>query len=567
MKKAMARLGLLVLVLILKGCVGNEPTFPGSRPNIVLIVLDDVAHEQFSMYGGKVPTPHIDALASRGMAFERAFTPSAACTPSRFALLTGRFPGSCVHPEFLDTQKKDEPYSIAWNSPVSETDQTLHKALGREGYFTGYVGKFHIGELSYEYHEHNPLIPAISLDAELESELTDSLLTVHQTVVAQRVKELTGANYAASIQWANPETYPVNRLRTHHVEWITEGALDFLKDCSDGTPFFLHINTTTLHGPHHGEGLERDPYYTPEGRQEEMKSYREYRSEIVPRLAEHGLDMDETVEDHRRHYRAGILLMDDQVGQILQKLHDLNFSENTLVILAADHNLEPGKSTTYDRGTRVPFILRWPGMLPAGKRSMDLVSFTDLLPTFLELAGSDRSYSDLHGTSILPALKVPGSMEERSIYLEEGYTRAVRKDGFKYIATRFPSSVWDRILSGEFEAITHMGVPYQAHSYIAMEYHPGYFDPDQLYDLENDPFEQHNLASDPAFQGVLLEMKEELKRYLDLFDHPFDLSDTTLFSSRAYKQAAGESLSRGTGFIPWWNRQLDYPPATQIPAP
>jgi hypothetical protein len=153
------------------------------------------------------------------------------------------------------------------------------------------------------------------------------------------------------------------------------------------------------------------------------------------------------------------------------------------------------------------------------------------------------------------------------VYLEEGYARALRSRNYKYIATRYPASLQEKVSTGKQQGITHMGPGIHAFSYITMEYFPGYFDADQLYDVQKDPYEQHNLAGDPAHATQLEQLKNSLGTILEGFSHPFDLSDTLFFGSREYREAAGVSRSRGTDFIPWWNRKLDYPPSPNVLQP
>ncbi len=524
-------------------------------------MTDDVGFEHWSCYQGNVPTPNIDQVAREGMRFNQAYTTSAACTPSRFSIMTGQFPGRCSDEKFIKENSPEEPYTITWNTPITINNLTLHELLNQAGYFTGFVGKFHIGQLDFDKHETNSNFPSIPDDLSPESSQADSFLALYQSLISKEVKQLTGANYVASVLWENSEEVPLNMVRNHNLEWITSGGIDFLENIPEDQPFFLHFNTTCLHGPNHYDNLKADARYTPEGKKEKSYQFHPERESIFNRLDSLGIAHGSEVPDHINHYNAGILYMDDQIGAILRKLDELEHSENTLLIITADHNIEPGKSTVYNKGVHVPFIVKWPGNIQAGSTSNELISFVDFLPTFADVAGADLPREPVFdGISFLPALKGRKLNEREFIYFEEGYTRGITDGEIKYIAMRFPEHILYQLENGEKQAITHLGSELHGFGYIAQEYHPGYFDADQLYDLRIDPYEQINLSGDPDYGLEKIRMKAALDEILAEFDHPFDLEDTSFESMPEYAKAAQTVKERGTDFIPWWNRTLEYPP-------
>jgi len=542
-------------------CQSGESDYGNQKPNIILIMADDVAPEHFSCYGGDLPTPNIDKLAAEGMTFHRAYTPSAACTPSRYSILTGQFPGRCKEPEFTSSYSDFEPYKIAWNTPINSENLTIHELLNEVGYYTGFVGKFHIGSLSFDVPENNPDIPVIDPDMDPENPVADSLLKVYQSVIENEVKKLTGCDFTASIQWENPEEMPLKAIRRHNLEWLTQGVEEFLDDRKEEDPFFLHFNTTAFHGPNHFYDLLTPAKYTPEGIMENPYKHHPPRHTIFDRLLEMGIDTSSNQPDHIRHYNTGKLYLDDQIGAIMEMLEEKGLKENTLVILTADHAIEPGKSTCYERGLRVPFIASWPASIEKGSESNELVHFTDFLPTFAELAGYKNEFSDkVDGVSFLSALSGDGITGREYIYAEEGFTRSVSNKDFKYIAMRFPSSVIRRINAGESDIITHFGDSFQAHGLIASKYHPGYFEQDQLYDLRKDPWEQKNLAGNPEYSDILSEMRNVLSGFTSSMPAMFPVTEYKGPDSDAYSELAGKTRMKGTDEIYWWKRELDYPP-------
>lgn len=551
---------LLTSVAFLGSCHTNPVRETPASPNIILIMADDVAPEHFGCYGGQLPTPNIDEIASKGMVFNRAYAASAACTPSRYSVMTGQFPGRCASEEFTSSDLPGEPYKISWNTPVVEENTTLHEVLNEADYFTGYVGKFHIGDLDFDNPKQNPDIPVFEKGIDPNSPECEKLLKKHQSAMIKRVKELTGADFAASIQWENPETLPIPETQYHNLEWLTQGVYEFLQETTEGQPFFLHLNTTAYHGPNHHNSLLADPHYTPGGKMENPYRYHPPRSRIFDRLLDMGIDTGSSVPDHIRHYNTGILYLDDQIGAITNMLRESNKMDNTLIIITADHAIEPGKSTCYERGVRVPFIAFWADRIEPGSVSNEMIHFTDFLPTFANLANTSLPENlQYDGTDFSPVL-FNQSLDREFIYFEEGYTRAISNEKYKYIAMRFPGFVIDSLDNGKSEVITHFGPGIQAHGLIASRYHEGYFSSDQLYDLEKDPWEQNNLAALPEYKQVLDEMKLALNEILSGLDPDFNLEDTSYINKPAYIGQVKNTLETGLSAISWWNRKLDYPP-------
>jgi len=537
---------------------GNDSTKENQKPNIVLIMTDDVGLEHWSCYGGSIPTPNIDKLAAQGMLFTNAYAASAACTPSRYSINTGKFPGKCESEEFISENPKNEPYNITWNTPITENDLTINKVLSKAGYYTGFVGKFHIGSLHFTKEKMFPEIPE---NTNPDSKEADSLLTIYQSLISKEIKRLTGADFVGSALWENSEELPIKDIRKHNLEWITQGGVEFLETLPNDKPFFLNFNTTTLHGPDLYKSLHGNAHFTAEGRLAEPFKYQPNRQEIYNRLDSLDVDHGEHLPDYINHYNAGVIYMDDQVGALMRKLEELGISDNTLVIVTADHNIEPAKSTTYNKGVHVPFVVKWPTKVKAGSTTNELISFVDFLPTFAEIGNVEiAENSDIDGLSFVSVLN-DGKVEGREfLYFEEGYTRAVSNGDFKLITMRFPESVMDNLNSGKQDVITHFGSKVFSHAYITQEYYPSYFEANQLYDLKNDPYEQVNLANNPKYASQFKLLKGELQHYLNRFDYPFDLNDIAYEKLPSYKKAVQKVKNRGSAFIPWWNRTLDFPP-------
>jgi len=232
--------------------------------------------------------------------------------------------------------------------------------------------------------------------------------------------------------------------------------------------------------------------------------------------------------------------MDDAVGAVIKRLRELGIEDDTVVIFSGDHGPSiGGKFTTYQRGTRIPFMAQWKRSIRAGRVVDALAQNVDFVPTLLEIAGGEvPAGMVVDGQSLLPlmtgeASTLPG---RDSLYFEFGHARAIRTDRWKYIAWRPPESLIREMESGEMDTLcTHFGRPVRLGLVrpdlvtASLLQYPHYFEADQLYDLENDPYERNNLADDAKFAQVLEEMRTRLTEVLDSFDCPFPLQTPSEF--------------------------------------
>ena len=551
MKSTLVLCALLLLLFTAFSSFNYATAKKRKQPNIVLIMADDVSPMHFSCYGGVVNTPHIDKLAADGMLFNRAYCTSPACTPSRYSIHTGQYAGRSKNDELHTTDKKNEMYNLEWNSYITKENKSIHEILNKAGYRTGFVGKYHIQKLSDEEMKE---FPELARDADLDDPEVNEKLKEHQSILVRHVKEDLKADYAASVLWTNfGDATPIRNLQYHHLEWKTKGAVDFLKTCSDDEPFFLFLGTTALHGPNHAQNLRANPHYTPGGKLENPYEYHPSRETIFERLQQPGHKVN--------HFSAGTVYLDDQVGAVMSQLKELGLDDNTMVILTADHGVEPGKASVYEQGVNVPFIVRWPGMAEPGSVTNELVQFVDFMPTFADAAGIKIRNYMVDGESFLPVLK--GKKGREHIYCEMGYARAVTNGRYKYIAFRLPEEAQAEIEAGKVTALNHLYWPKQAHASISLMYYPAYFDPDQLYDLENDPYEQVNLAGDPQYAEILEEMKGILNEYTTSIGFPYPLEDTGFGQTEAYKKLVEKSVNiKNTPG--WWPKSYVWPPSNKL---
>lgn len=542
----------LLLALCLSACAPDRRAASPKPPNIVFFFSDELQMEDIGCYGGAYPTPNIDRLAAEGMRFTQAFTVASMCTPSRYALLSGQYPGRCTHPDFRKDNPVSQPYNIAWNTFFDSTAMTLPRMLAQQGYFTGMAGKWHLGPHLEEASQ------SIAGLRNLDSPEADERLSRHQAEVASRVQTDAGYEAANSVMYSNFDGFPVPALQYHHFPWMTAGAMEFLEKAeSAGRPFFLMLTPTALHGPHHGAGLTRDYAYTPEGRRPEVAAYNLDVEKLSDRI--------DALPSPRAHRQAGLAFLDHQVGLVLKQLEAMGVEEETLVVFVPDHNTEPGKATCYEKGIHIPMIVRWPGRVPAGSETDARVQLTDWMATLSEITGAGRSTAD--SRSFLRVLNNPEAEGRTYTFASAGYTRSVSDGRFKYIALRYPDTLLHQMASGDLGyAPNYLGRYRQGQSIIAAKFYPGYFQADQLYDLESDPHEQYNLAGQPAYAEQLQSLREVLGAHLATFDHPFSLDCQKFMSNSAFKRLTAVTRQLEPESIEWYKRdwgQIEWPPPVQ----
>lgn len=536
--------GMIFLSCILTGCGSRSNGNKEAGPyNFLLVYTDELQFSDLGCYGGTIPTPNIDQLAREGLMFRAAYSTASMCTPSRYSVLTGQFPGRCSAPSFLEENPVDDPYNIAWNSWITEDKMTLARILSAHGFVTGMAGKWHVGRVPEGTH-----MPRFNPGDQPEDEAVDQKLKEQQNIYQALVREQAGFDRAYSVVWSNNDNIPVEALRFHNFPWMTSGAIRFLEDQKEHqAPFFLYFTPTAIHGPNHVEDLDRDVTLTPGGRDPGVLDYQLDVNALKSEL--------ETVPAGERHRYSGIVQTDHAVGLIRQKLEELGMDDRTVIIFISDHNIEPGKATSYEKGIHVPMIVYWPGITSGGE-SVARVQNLDIYPTLLEAAGIPLPLDYmLDGESMIEVIRNPSLPGKPYIFSENGYTRSVSDGRYKYIALRYPQRLIEAMQSGELDYVpSYVEAWPQAHSAIAMQCYPHYFDQDQLYDLETDPYEQHNIFETEAGQAVIEPLRTALEAHLETFDHPFPLAPIPFMQTPEYRLLAETDLAFDIYTIPWLNR-------------
>jgi len=489
------------------------------RPNVVFFILDDMQRHMFNCLPegkGKNLTPAIDRLASEGTVLMGQHVASPVCTPSRYNCLTGRYASRSL----VQQAKAKGQTVVTWNTHISPTDDNLARRLQQAGYATGMVGKNHVFQV--------PGWKKLAYDADPTQPAAKAQLKRNAEKIQQALTQ-AGFDYAASIYHNNPDGNGSRKLAVHNLDWIAQGALDFI-DRHREKPFFLYLASTIPHGPGQPKrSWQADPKITADGILDEAPKVLPPRQGLRDRVRKAGIKM---------WGRENLLWLDDVVGAVMKRLADLGLDDNTIVFFFNDHG-QGAKGTLYQGGVGNPSIVWRQGGFACGRESAALVSNIDFASTILDYAGAAAAEGELDGHSIRPVLEGKSESVRESLYFEMGHTRAVRKGDWKYLALRYTEearkmpmarrkAILERVnanLKRRGKKV-HSTNPADRFSHISivpgggdaehgsMGKYPAYYDEDQLYNLAEDPGEQRNLAADPAHAAKLAELKNELRTYL-----------------------------------------------------
>ena len=406
-------------------------------PNIVYIMADELAYYELSHMGNPhIRTPNIDRLAKQGIRYTQALAAAPVCAPLRCALMTGKHMGHA---------------SVRANgggTPLRQDEETIASLLKQKGYATGGFGKWGAGGRD------STGVP--------EKHGFDVFFGYYDQVHAHSfyppylIRNSEEVKLDGNIGGRSGETY------SHYA--IMDEALNFIRDNKD-QPFFCYLPITPPHGMY--DIPADDP------------AWQLYKNDQWIQ--------DPSIKDDVKNYAAMVSMVDHNVQQVLDLLKELGLEENTIVFFTGDNggqdrfrdtkhprgffgpNVNPqtgvefrgGKGNLYEGGLRIPFIARWPGKIKPGQVSDLLFYQIDVLPTLVELTGANQP-SEVDGLSILPSLlgeKTVGHAQQQHpfLYWEFGPQTAVRVKNWKGIQPKRRAE-WE------------------------------------LYDLSQDPSEQHNLA-------------------------------------------------------------------------
>lgn len=386
----------LLACAILNGFVNF--TNANERPNFLLIFADDHGYGDVSTYHkSDVRTPNIDRIATEGMLFTTMRANCTVCSPSRAALLTGRFADRVGVPGVIRTKPED---SWGYFDPQVPT---LADELKRVGYHTAIVGKWHLG---------------------LESPNTPNergFDFFHGFLGDMMESYTTHLRHDINYMRRNAE---VIEPQGHATDLFADWSADYLRDRAKqpNRPFFLYLAFNAPHFP--------------------IEPPAEWLAKVRQRASQ--------LPEARAKNVAFVEHLDDRIGRVLTALKETGQDRNTVVVFTADNggslphaqNNDPwrdGKQSHYDGGLRVPFMIRWPGRISPGSRCDYAGLNFDLFPTFVELAGAKPS-ADLDAVSLVPVLKGGTMATPRDLYF-------VRREG----GPAYAGKSYEAIIRGDWK--------------------------------------------------------------------------------------------------------------------
>lgn len=435
------------------------------RPNILLVHSDQHRYDCVGANGHPlVQTPNLDRLAAEGVSFRHAFTPSPVCTPARNSLLYGAWPTRHLAIANRGTEA---------GRPAVEGLPTFSQALAGAGYHLSHVGKWGIAgdPLHAGFHHYTP---GLGYRAWREAQGFPPV-----------------PSEGGWLGGCDPHVEP----EQSQVGWEAGHVIERLRAAAGTQPFLIRWDP---YGPHL-PNVVPEPYFSlyPPDRIAPWPSFPdplEGKPFIQKQMRRTwGVDRWQWSDwaPVVSCYLAQITLMDAQIGRVLAELDDLGLTRDTMVIYTCDHGdlcgghgMMDKHHVMYDDVVRVPLIVRWPAGANAGVESNDFVSHEmDLAATFCDVAGLEPPET-FQGHSLLPILRGQGRRQERLAFAtyhgsQFGLysSRMVRTDRWKY--------VWNATAE------------------------------DELYDLNSDPAELHNLAADPAADGAAATLRSQLVAWME----------------------------------------------------
>lgn len=429
---------------------GPAEASPGERPpNIILIVADDLGYNDITFNGGgfgggAVPTPNIDAIGREGASFEQGYAANATCSPSRAALMTGRYPArfgfeftavpSAFARNIADTLRNDPHPPIYYADRVRDlpptpemgvpaSEITIAEVLRERGYHTMHIGKWHLGDAPALRPEAQGFDESLGFMAGAGKYATDNdPNSVGARLSFDPIDHFLWAYGPFAVQWNGGQRFAPDRYLT---DYFTEQAVSAIH-ANRNRPFFLYL---AYNAPHTPLQASREDY------------------DALPQI-----------EDHTaRVYGAMIRALDRGVGEVMAALRANGLDENTIVIFTSDNGgawytglpdinrpFRGWKATFFEGGVRVPMFVRWPGRIAPGQRLPGPADHIDVFTTAAAAAGAtlpaDRV---IDGVNLLPfAENQTQGTPHRAVFWRSGHYRSVRVGDWKLQVSERPQRVW-----------------------------------------------------------------------------------------------------------------------------
>jgi arylsulfatase A-like enzyme len=507
----------------------------GTRPNIILVLVDDLGWRDLGVYGSSFDeTPNLDRLASEGMRFTDAYAASPICSPSRSSIMTGRYPTRTGITDWIvgrQNQEGPEPgnrlLAQPFNFNLDTAEVTIAEALRQGGYSTFFAGKWHLG-LSEPYWPKNQ-----GFDVNKGG------------WAAGNPKDYGMGGYFSPFHNPRLPDGPAGEFLTDR---LTSEAIGYIRQRKDpAKPFFVELSFYAVHTP-----IEAKPEYIEKFKAKAHAMGLDSVEQFV-RDSWMGPNGKERIVQGNPVYAGLLYSVDENVGRIMAALRQMRIADNTILVFTSDNGglstsegsptsnapLRYGKGWNYEGGVRIPLIIRWPKTIAPGTLCRFPVVNTDLYPTFLQMAGlalMPEQHKD--GVSMMPLLKGAGGIDQRVLYWH--YPHYSNQGGGPSSALR--AGDWKLV---QFYEDDHV----------------------ELYNLSWDLEERHDLADafprktaellellnawkkqtnakiplvnpyyNPGYREVIKERQESFRQYLRQYD--------TLFDRQLYNPQLMDSLTK-----------------------
>lgn len=440
---------LALLWFVLPACQSGDSNQEKNRPNIIYILADDLGYGELGAYGQEIiETPNIDALAEQGMRFTQHYSGSPVCAPARCVLMTGKHAGHAyvrgndewgARGKVWDYQAMfDNPF-LEGQRPLPDSIVTVAELLQSAGYRTGAVGKWGLGAPTTEGVPNKQgfdFFFGYNCQRQAHTFYPMHLWKNEERVLLDNKFVPLHANLPEGADPNDPASYADFELNDYAPTLMQEEVLKFVEENQD-EPFFLYYPSIIPHLPLQAPKKWVE-YYEEKLGPEEPFTGNSYFPNRTPRAT----------------YAAMISYLDEQVGELVDKLKELGLYENTLIIFSSDNGptylggvdtdlfnsagpFREGagytKGNVYEGGIRVPMVAHWPGKIQPGTTSDHISAFYDVLPTLCEVAGTDVP-EDTDGISFLPAMLGEEQPKHEYLYWEfpsYGGQQAVRMGPWK----------------------------------------------------------------------------------------------------------------------------------------
>ena len=448
--------------------VGSAWANADERPNIIVMVADDLGWADVGFHGGDIDTPSLDSLAADGTELHRFYT-TPICSPTRAALMTGRNP-----------MRLGVAYAtiMPWhNAGIHPDEHFMPESFLAAGYATAMVGKWHLGHAQQTYHPNNRGFEHFY--GHLHTEVGFYPPFSNQ---GGKDFQLNGV----SIDDEGYETY-----------LLADEVSRFIRERDESKPFFIYMPFIAPHTP-----LDAP--------QELQDKYKDINTDLKPARSP---DTDDTRKlaklmgqpSARPMYAAVVDGMDQAIGQVLETLDEEGIADNTIVLFFSDNGgaaysvggadnvpLRGGKGDAFEGGIRVVSLIRWPGQIPAGKKMDQIMTAMDVFPTLAEAAGVEMGNTrNLDGGSLWPSIvgDVPAPREDMVFFASETpihghFNLTVFNDHWKLVQVVDQDQLSTTVTN-------------------------------HLFKIKDDPYEYHNLAE--QYPEVVARLSDEIRHWRALY--------------------------------------------------